>query len=205
MSTNSNASVSDRVREELILPLKPRYGALIGWGIFSIILGTVGLVVPVAFSIGVTIFIGAVLLAVGATGLALFWKAQGWGARTAAVLSALLSAVTGLLLIFYPLAGTESLTLFLASYFIAIGLLKIWVSVTNRDTRGWWLMLFSALISVLLGACLWWGWPQSAPYILGIFVAIEMLFDGWTAFMFGLEVRSFVKEEAKEKQTENAA
>jgi uncharacterized membrane protein HdeD (DUF308 family) len=58
---------------------------------------------------------------------------------------------------------------------------------------------------VLLGACLWWGWPQSAPYILGIFVAIEMLFDGWTAFMFGLEVRSFVKEEAKEKQTENAA
>jgi uncharacterized membrane protein HdeD (DUF308 family) len=205
MSTNSNASVSDRVREELILPLKPRYGALIGWGIFSIILGTVGLVVPVAFSIGVTIFIGAVLLAVGATGLALFWKAQGWGARTAAVLSALLSAVTGLLLIFYPLAGTESLTLFLAAYFIAIGLLKIWVSVTNRDTRGWWLMLFSALISVLLGACLWWGWPQSAPYILGIFVAIEMLFDGWTAFMFGLEVRSFVKEEAKEKQTENAA
>jgi uncharacterized membrane protein HdeD (DUF308 family) len=204
MSTNSNASVSDRVREELILPLKPRYGALIGWGIFSIILGTVGLVVPVAFSIGVTIFIGAVLLAVGATGLALFWKAQGWGARTAAVLSALLSAVTGLLLIFYPLAGTESLTLFLASYFIAIGLLKIWVSVTNRDTRGWWLMLFSALISVLLGACLWWGWPQSAPYILGIFVAIEMLFDGWTAFMFGLEVRSFVKEE-KEKQAENAA
>jgi uncharacterized membrane protein HdeD (DUF308 family) len=204
MSTNSNASVSDRVREELILPLKPRYGALIGWGIFSIILGTVGLVVPVAFSIGVTIFIGAVLLAVGATGLALFWKAQGWGARTAAVLSALLSAVTGLLLIFYPLAGTESLTLFLAAYFIAIGLLKIWVSVTNRDTRGWWLMLFSALISVLLGACLWWGWPQSAPYILGIFVAIEMLFDGWTAFMFGLEVRSFVKEE-KEKQAENAA
>jgi uncharacterized membrane protein HdeD (DUF308 family) len=204
MPTNSNASVSDRVREELILPLKPRYGALIGWGIFSIILGTVGLVVPVAFSIGVTIFIGAVLLAVGATGLALFWKAQGWGARTAAVLSALLSAVTGLLLIFYPLAGTESLTLFLAAYFIAIGLLKIWVSVTNRDTRGWWLMLFSALISVLLGACLWWGWPQSAPYILGIFVAIEMLFDGWTAFMFGLEVRSFVKEE-KEKQAENAA
>lgn len=204
MSTNSNASVSDRVREELILPLKPRYGALIGWGVFSIVLGTVGLVVPVAFSIGVTIFIGAVLLAVGATGLALFWKAQGWGARTATVLSALLSAVTGLLLIFYPLVGTESLTLFLAAYFIAIGLLKIWVSVTNRDTQGWWLMLFSALISVLLGACLWWGWPQSAPYILGIFVAIEMLFDGWTAFMFGLEVRSFVREE-KEKQAENAA
>jgi uncharacterized membrane protein HdeD (DUF308 family) len=205
MSTNSNTSVSDRVREELILPIKPRYGALIGWGIFSIVLGTVGLIVPVAFSIGVTIFIGAILLAAGATGLALFWKAQGWGARTAAVLSSLLSAVTGLLLIFYPLAGTESLTLFLASYFIAIGLLKVWVSVTNRDTQGWWLMLFSALISVLLGGCLWWGWPQSAPYIFGIFVAIEMLFDGWTAFMFGLEVRSFVKEEEKGKEAENAA
>ena len=117
---------TNRVVNELLMPLKKRSGAMIGWGIFCIVLGTIGLFAPIAFSVGVTIFIGAMLLVSGATGLALFWKAEGWGARTAAIVLALLTALTGLLLMFYPIAGTETLTLFLASYFIAIGLVKGW-------------------------------------------------------------------------------
>ena len=44
---------------ELLMPLKKRSGAMIGWGIFCIVLGTIGLFAPIAFSVGVTIFIGA--------------------------------------------------------------------------------------------------------------------------------------------------
>lgn len=110
--TQNNAN--NRVVNELLKPLKKRSGAMIGWGIFCIVLGTIGLFAPIAFSVGVTIFIGAMLLVSGATGLALFWKAEGWGARTAAIILALLTALTGLLLMFYPIAGTETLTLFLA-------------------------------------------------------------------------------------------
>ena len=113
MSDNNN--INDRVKKDLVLPLKQHANGIIGWGIFSIVLGTIGLFAPIAFSIGVTIFIGAMLLVSGGTGLALFWKAEGWGARTAAIILALLTALTGLLLMFYPVAGTETLTLFLAS------------------------------------------------------------------------------------------
>jgi len=104
--TQNNAN--NRVVNELLMPLKKRSGAMIGWGIFCIVLGTIGLFAPIAFSVGVTIFIGAMLLVSGATGLALFWKAEGWGARTAAIVLALLTALTGLLLMFYPIAGTET-------------------------------------------------------------------------------------------------
>ncbi len=179
--TQNNAN--NRVVNELLKPLKKRSGAMIGWGIFCIVLGTIGLFAPIAFSVGVTIFIGAMLLVSGATGLALFWKAEGWGARTAAIILALLTALTGLLLMFYPIAGTETLTLFLASYFIAIGLVKCWAALSNTDAKGWGLMLFSAIVSLLLGGCLWWGWPQSATWIFGIFVAIELIFDGWTTYV----------------------
>ena len=126
---------NNRVVNELLMPLKKRSGAMIGWGIFCIVLGTIGLFAPIAFSVGVTIFIGAMLLVSGATGLALFWKAEGWGARTAAIVLALLTALTGLLLMFYPIAGTETLTLFLASYFIAIGLVKCWDALSNTVGR----------------------------------------------------------------------
>ncbi len=188
MSDNNN--INDRVKKDLVLPLKQHANGIIGWGIFSIVLGTIGLFAPIAFSIGVTIFIGAMLLVSGGTGLALFWKAEGWGARTAAIILALLTALTGLLLMFYPVAGTETLTLFLASYFIAVGLIKCWVAFRNTDAKGWGLMLVSAIVSLLLGVCLWWGWPQSSVWIFGIFVAIELIFDGWTGVMFGLEVKS---------------
>lgn len=36
---------------------------------------------------------------------------------------------------FYPIAGTETLTLFLASYFIAIGLVKCWAALSNTDAK----------------------------------------------------------------------
>ncbi len=194
MSENNN-SMNERVARELFMPLCKSSGAMIGWGIFCVVLGTIGLFAPIAFSVGVTIFIGAMLLVSGATGLALFWKAQGWGARTAAIVLALLTAVTGLILMFYPILGAETLTLFLASYFVAVGLIKCWMALSNTDTKGWGLMLFSAIVSLVLGGCLWWGWPQSAPWIFGIFVAIELIFDGWAALMFGLEIRSFAKDQ----------
>lgn len=192
--SDNNTTGQTRVVNELLVPLKKHANGMIGWGILCIVLGTIGLFAPVAFSVGVTIFIGAMLLVSGATGLALFWRAQGWGARTAAVLLSLLTALTGLLLMFYPIAGTETLTLFLASYFIAIGLVKGWAALSNTDAKGWGLMLFSAVVSILLGICLWWGWPQSAAWIFGIFVAIELVFDGWTALMFGFEVKSLKSE-----------
>ena len=66
--TQNNAN--NRVVNELLKPLKKRSGAMIGWGIFCIVLGTIGLFAPIAFSVGVTIFIGAMLLVSGATGLA---------------------------------------------------------------------------------------------------------------------------------------
>lgn len=187
--------VNARIVRELLLPLRNSSGSMIGWGIFSIVLGTIGLFAPIAFSVGVTIFVGAMLLVSGATGLALFWKAQGWGARTAAIILALLTAVTGLILMFYPIFGAETLTLFLASYFVAVGLVKCWIALSNTDTKGWGLMLFSAVVSFLLGICLWWGWPQSAPWIFGIFVAIELIFDGWAALMMGFEVRAYTKNQ----------
>ncbi len=53
---------------------------MIGWGIFSIVLGTIGLFAPIAFSVGVTIFVGAMLLSSAVQPVSrTFWKAQGWG------------------------------------------------------------------------------------------------------------------------------
>lgn len=183
----------NRVVRDLILPLGKHYEVMIGWGIFCLVLGTVALVMPAAFSIGVTIFVGAMMLAGGATGLALFYKVKGWAGKTASILGSLLTAAAGVLMMMHPVVGTEALTLFIACYFISIGLVKLWLSLANTDASGWGLMLFSALVSMALGGCILWGWYKSAPYMLGLFAAIELIFDGWAALMVGFEVRRCVK------------
>lgn len=187
-----------RVVRDLILPLGKHYEVMIGWGIFCLVLGTIALVMPASFSIGVTIFVGAMMLAGGATGLALFYKVKGWAAKTASVLGSLLTAAAGVLMMMHPVVGTEALTLFIACYFISIGLVKLWLSLANTDAAGWGLMLFSALVSMALGGCILWGWYKSAPYMLGLFAAIELIFDGWAALMVGFEVRRCVKSKQRE-------
>lgn len=188
----------NRVVRDLILPLGKHYEVMIGWGIFCLVLGTIALVMPASFSIGVTIFVGAMMLASGATGLALFYKVKGWAAKTASVLGSLLTAAAGVLMMMHPVVGTEALTLFIACYFISIGLVKLWLSLANTDAAGWGLMLFSALVSMALGGCILWGWYKSAPYMLGLFAAIELIFDGWAALMVGFEVRRCVKSKQRE-------
>ncbi len=183
----------DRVIKEIMIPLKERASSLIGWGIFCIVLGTLGLIYPFAFSVGVTIFLGAMLFVSGITGIVLFWRAHGWKPRVGALVLAFLTTIVGLLFMLYPLFGAETLVLFLASYFIAAGIVKAWVAFTNMDAKRWGLLLFSAIISLILGGCLWWGWPATAPYIFGVFVAIELIFDGWTVLLIGLKVREFNK------------
>lgn len=188
----------NRVVQDLILPLGKHYEVMIGWGIFCLVLGTVALVMPATFSIGVTIFVGAMMLAGGSTGLALFYKVKGWTGKTASLMGSLLTAAAGVLMMMHPVVGTEALTLFIACYFISIGLVKLWLSLANTDASGWGLMLFSALVSMALGGCILWGWYKSAPYMLGLFAAIELIFDGWAALMVGFEVRRAVKSKGTE-------
>lgn len=190
---DTNLGQNSRIVSAFMKPLREHSTAMIIWGIFCVVLGTIGLFVPIAFSVGVTIFLGALLLVSGVSGLFLFWKAPGWGARTSSIILSLLTVIVGLLFLFHPIIGVESLTLFLASYFIAMGCVKGWIALKNTDAKGWGMMLFSAVVSILLGICLWWGWPASAPWIFGVFVAIELIFDGWTVLMVGIQVKNWSK------------
>ena len=40
---------------------------------------------------------------------------------------------------------------------------------------------------------------MASEWIFGIFVAIELIFDGWTALMFGLEVRALPDDDNDNK------
>jgi uncharacterized membrane protein HdeD (DUF308 family) len=49
-------------------------------------------------------------------------------------------------------------------------------------------------ISVLLGIALWQGWPASGLWVIGLFIGIDLVFNGWAWVMLGLLVKSPPRE-----------
>ncbi|MGE3295703.1 MAG: HdeD family acid-resistance protein, partial [Geminicoccaceae bacterium] len=96
-----------------------------------------------------------------------------------AVLTGLISLIAGVWLLVNPAAGAAALTLLLAAYFVATGVVKGIAAFQLRGVGGSGWTFFSAVCSVILGLLVFSGWPGTAIWLLGLIVGIDLLFYGW--------------------------
>lgn len=155
-----------------------------GWtlfqGILLVICGALAIVFPLLATIAVEQLFSALLLIVGGYALAaaLGRKGQGTFHRAVAILWALLTLVTGLLLLFKIGAGILTLTILLAAYFAAQGFVTIIGSFKFAGTRSFWMMLLSGIVSLVLAYMIFSGFPGSAVWLLGLLFGINLIFTG---------------------------
>ena len=55
-------------------------------------------------------------------------------------------------------------------------------------------ILLSSAINVLLGVLVWRGWPETGLWVIGLFIGIEMILNGWTLVMLGLTAKNLPAE-----------
>ncbi|MGD9511599.1 MAG: DUF308 domain-containing protein, partial [Geminicoccaceae bacterium] len=91
----------------------------------------------------------------------------------------LISLIAGVWLLVNPAAGAAALTLLLAAYFVATGVVKGIAAFQLRGVGGSGWTFFSAVCSVILGLLVFSGWPGTAIWLLGLIVGIDLLFYGW--------------------------
>lgn len=70
------------------------------------------------------------------------------------------------------------------------------MGMTHRETQSWGLVVFSGVISFLLGLMLWIDWPGSGLWALGLFLSIELIFDGWAAIVLACEAHRTAQQGA---------
>jgi uncharacterized membrane protein HdeD (DUF308 family) len=63
-----------------------------------------------------------------------------------------------------------------------------------KPAAGWYWPLISGLVSVILGGMILAQWPQSGLWIIGLFIAIELLFNGWSYLFIALAARAAAKK-----------
>ena len=160
-------------------------------GVICIILGMVAIGVATLTTLISVVFLGTMLILGGIIVIFdafKFWWRQ-WGGFTLHLLTGLLYLVIGALLIRHPVAGALSLTLFLATLFIIVGIFRIIESIANKFPMwGWY--LFNGIVTLLLGILILVHWPASSLFIIGLFIGIDLIFLGWAYVMLGFSSRS---------------
>lgn len=138
------------------------------------------------------VFFG-VLLLMGGVGqlISAFWAGR-WSGFLLSLVMGLLYVVTGFVIVDRPLAGALALTLVLAMMLLVGGIFRI-VSALMLRFHNWGWPLLNGVISVLLGLLIYKQLPEAAFWVIGTFVGIELIFNGWSWVMLGLGLRALDK------------
>jgi uncharacterized membrane protein HdeD (DUF308 family) len=96
-----------------------------------------------------------------------------------------------------PILASVTLTLVLAGLLIGVGVSRIILAFQLRPASGWYWPLLSGAISVLLGGMIIGHWPLSGFWVIGLFVAIELIFNGWAYVFVALAARKAGKAGAQ--------
>ena len=150
-------------------------------GILLIVLGGLAIAFPLFGTIVVEQLFAALLLIAGGYALAaaLGRKDSGTASRFVSGLWAVLTLVTGLLLMFQVGAGILTLTILLAAYFAAQGIVTLIAAFRFSGTPTMWLMLLSGVVSLVLAWMIFSGFPGSATWLLGLLLGINLICPGF--------------------------
>jgi uncharacterized membrane protein HdeD (DUF308 family) len=191
-ATTSQALVPAPVLGELI----HNWGWLLAQGILLVVLGTIGLGLTFWLTLA-TVFIFGVFLLIGG-GVQIFqaFKCRGWQSVLWHVLIAILYVLAGLLIMGEPLLASTFFTLLLAGALMGIGLVRLIMAFQFRGFKNWIWPLIGGIAAIILGFMILARWPVSGLWVIGLFVAIEMIFSGWTYIIIALGARELGKRNA---------
>lgn len=153
------------------------------WGIAVLILGVLAIAMPFITGVAVTLMIGVILIAAGVAEFFYTFKSRSFGEGAFRFLFGLLAVLAGLFLVIQPDAGLATITLFLAVWFFVDGIITLYQGIRWRPFEGWGWMVFSGIVSIILGVMIWRQFPVSAVWLVGVLVGIRLIFAGWTMIM----------------------
>jgi uncharacterized membrane protein HdeD (DUF308 family) len=81
--------------------------------------------------------------------------------------------------------------LIIAIFLIVSGIFRIVFAVSERFT-GWGWVLLNGVVTLFLGMMIYKQWPASGLWVIGIFIGIDLIFNGWAWIMLSIASRRAV-------------
>jgi uncharacterized membrane protein HdeD (DUF308 family) len=132
---------------------------------------------------------GILLLTGGVVQLINAFLARTWEGFVLHLFAGLLYLVVGAMMVEHPVQAAEGLTLMLATAFLLGGAFRvIYALIHSFAGRSW--VVMNGFISLLLGIAIWRQWPESSLWVIGLFIGVDLIVNGWLWVMVGLMVKA---------------
>lgn len=181
---------ADVAQNEVFGELQKNWGWMLALGIVMVILGVIGLGMSTMLTIVSVLYFGVLMLFGCGAQFAQAIRSEAWKGRLWHILIAIVYLVAGLIMLLNPALASVTLTLMIAWSLVAIGILRIIIAIQMRGTSGWVWALLGGLVTIVLGIMIMNQWPVSGLWVIGMFVAIEMLFAGWSQIVIALAAKN---------------
>lgn len=169
--------------------IRKRWGWILALGILLAALGSVALGAATLATLATMEFIGWLMMVGGFLQAAHAFTCRGWSGFFIDLLAGLLYLVVGFMIVANPAATAVTLTLLVALFLILSGVFRVAVALMIQFQNWVWLALHG-MINVILGIMIWQQWPLDGLWVIGLFVGIDMIFNGWSLIMLGLAVKN---------------
>jgi uncharacterized membrane protein HdeD (DUF308 family) len=160
--------------------------------VLMMISGVVALIIPPVAGLAVTVTFGWLLIITGALHLGYARRGGSVAAVAGEILVAVLYALIGIYTLAHPVAGLASLTLAIAAYLVAKGVVEAIMAFKLRPLAGSGWLLFDGILTVAIGAMIASAWPVSAVWAVGVLVGVSMISSGFSRLMVSIAVRRLV-------------
>jgi uncharacterized membrane protein HdeD (DUF308 family) len=190
----NNEPVAVDAQQAVFGELSKNWGWLMVLGIVFIFLGTIGLGMTFALTLASVFLFGILFLLGGVLQIVEAFKCKGWKGILWHVVIAVLYIIAGGIVIGNPLGASIMLTLAFAGILIGAGLVRIIMAVQLRGSANWIWPLIGGIASIILGGIFVAGWPISGLWVIGLFIAIEMIIHGWSYIFVALAAKAAGKE-----------
>ena len=165
-------------------------------GIVLMILGILAVLAPWAAGLAVQAVVGFVMIGAGITWTVFSFHAKSWGSGLWEALVGVLAVISGVIMLAHPLVSLAILTLVLAAYFTAAGVLKMIFAFQLKPMPGWGWVFFNGVVSILLGVLITYQWPFSGAWAVGILVGVDLLIAGFSLIRTGSTSEHVLRETA---------
>jgi uncharacterized membrane protein HdeD (DUF308 family) len=159
-------------------------------GILLVVCGTVAIGWSCIATVTVTVawLFGFLMLGSGiAEIINAFWVGR-WSGMVAHLILGALYTLVGFMIIDQPENAAVQLTLLIALFLIISGIFRVIYAISERFAGWTWVML-NGMVTFLLGLLIYKQWPSSSLWVIGLFVGIDLILNGWAWIMLSIELQ----------------
>lgn len=159
-------------------PARRGRGWSIAFGLVLIVIGILALLMPAIAALATALTLGWLLVIAGIVEIVHAFqirRRKGYGWQLAA---GIVTLVLGACILFFPVAGIATLALWIGAFLFAGGIVRLVLAFRLKPAKGWEWVLLDAVVSIVVGVLIAWGWPASSIPFIGVLTGFWLLFSG---------------------------